>query len=521
MEHLEPDPSSHAHHAVGSTAQSAADASQGEHPAGHGRHAAGHDRHAGHSVAMFRDKFWLSLALTIPVDPAQRGHPGVVRLHGPGDPGHRVRARDPRHDHLPVRRTGLHPRRPGRAGRSPARDDDPDLARDHRRLRDLLGRHARGVRGRDLVGAGDPDHDHAARPLARDALDRPGAGRAVGPCRAPAGYGRAGHRRMAPRRCRSARCRSTTIVLVRPGARVPADGDIVDGDCRRRRIDDHRRVTSGPQADRRSASSRARWPPAASLRVKVTAIGEQTALSGIMRMVAEAQASASRAQALADRAAAILFYVALAAGAITLVVWWLLGDPEGALVRTATVLVIACPHALGLAIPLVIAISTSHRRAERAAGQGSPRARARPDGRHRDLRQDRDPHQGGACPGRRGGRLDGRRARPRGSPPRSRPTPSIHSRERSSRAPAARRRDPVGHRLRGAGRSRRARPVRRPSSRSSAGPGSCRPGLSAAPAGRRLGPAGTDRPARRRRRRGRRRRRRRRRDPPGVEGGDR
>ena len=76
-------------------------------------------------------------------------------------------------------------------------------------------------------------------------------------------------------------------------------------------------------------------------------------------MVAAAQASASRAQALADRAAAILFYVALISGAVTLVAWWLLGDPEGALVRTATVLVIACPHALGLAIPLVIAISTS------------------------------------------------------------------------------------------------------------------------------------------------------------------
>jgi Cu2+-exporting ATPase len=96
-----------------------------------------------------------------------------------------------------------------------------------------------------------------------------------------------------------------------------------------------------------------------SLRVRVSAVGEATALSGIMRLVAAAQASASRAQALADRAAALLFYVAVAAGAITLAWWWVSGEPEEAMVRTATVLVIACPHALGLAIPLVIAISTS------------------------------------------------------------------------------------------------------------------------------------------------------------------
>jgi Cu2+-exporting ATPase len=93
--------------------------------------------------------------------------------------------------------------------------------------------------------------------------------------------------------------------------------------------------------------------------VRVTAVGEQTALSGRLRLVAAAQASGSRTQDLADRAAAILFYVAVASGAITLSYWWLSGDKEHALIRTATVLVIACPHALGLAIPLVIAISTS------------------------------------------------------------------------------------------------------------------------------------------------------------------
>ncbi|MGH8338277.1 MAG: heavy metal translocating P-type ATPase, partial [Gammaproteobacteria bacterium] len=96
-----------------------------------------------------------------------------------------------------------------------------------------------------------------------------------------------------------------------------------------------------------------------SLRVRITAVGEQTALSGIMRLVAEAQASGSHTQDLADRAAAILFYVAVISGATTFAYWWLAGDREHALIRTATVLIIACPHALGLAIPLVIAISTS------------------------------------------------------------------------------------------------------------------------------------------------------------------
>jgi Cu2+-exporting ATPase len=78
-----------------------------------------------------------------------------------------------------------------------------------------------------------------------------------------------------------------------------------------------------------------------------------------MRLVAAAQASGSRTQALADRAAALLFYVAVASGAITMIYWWIAGDKEHALIRTATVIIIACPHALGLAIPLVIAISTS------------------------------------------------------------------------------------------------------------------------------------------------------------------
>jgi P-type Cu2+ transporter len=148
------------------------------------------------------------------------------------------------------------------------------------------------------------------------------------------------------------------IVLVRPGARVPADGVVAEGsaDVDESMITGESMTVAKEPGDPVVAGT---VSVGGSLRIRVSAVGEGTALSGIMRMVAAAQASASRAQALADRAAAILFYVALAAGGVTLVFWWLQGDREGALVRTATVLVIACPHALGLAIPLVIAISTS------------------------------------------------------------------------------------------------------------------------------------------------------------------
>ncbi|MCS6329007.1 MAG: heavy metal translocating P-type ATPase, partial [Nitrospira sp.] len=140
--------------------------------------------------------------------------------------------------------------------------------------------------------------------------------------------------------------------------RVPADGAVVEGVAE---VDESmitgesKAVSKGPGATVISGTVAG----GGSLRVRVTAVGEQTALSGIMRLVAAAQASSSHTQALADRAAAILFYVAIASGVITFVVWWLMGDTQHALLRTATVLIIACPHALGLAIPLVIAISTS------------------------------------------------------------------------------------------------------------------------------------------------------------------
>ena len=152
--------------------------------------------------------------------------------------------------------------------------------------------------------------------------------------------------------------RAGDIVLVRPGARVPADGEVAEGtaDVDESMITGESRAVTKDPGDKVVAGTVA---AGGSLRIRVTAVGEETALSGIMRLVAEAQSSNSRAQALADRAAALLFYVAVVAGIVTLGVWIALGQPEEALVRTATVLVIACPHALGLAIPLVIAISTT------------------------------------------------------------------------------------------------------------------------------------------------------------------
>jgi len=152
--------------------------------------------------------------------------------------------------------------------------------------------------------------------------------------------------------------RAGDVVLVRPGTRLPADGIVVEGaaDVDESMITGESRTISKAPGATVIAGTVA---SGGSLRVRVTAVGEQTALSGIMRLVAAAQASGSRTQALADRAAAILFYVAVVSGAITLAYWWFSGDKEHALIRTATVLIIACPHALGLAIPLVIAISTS------------------------------------------------------------------------------------------------------------------------------------------------------------------
>jgi len=147
-------------------------------------------------------------------------------------------------------------------------------------------------------------------------------------------------------------------VLVRPGGRVPADGTIVDGEAEL----DESMVTGESRPVTKTAGDRVvagTVSTDSSIRVEVTAVGDDTALAGIQRLVAEAQASSSRAQVLADRFAALLFYVAVVAGIVTFAAWLGAGDGDDAVVRTVTVLVIACPHALGLAIPLVISLSTA------------------------------------------------------------------------------------------------------------------------------------------------------------------
>ncbi|MGJ9406415.1 heavy metal translocating P-type ATPase [Nesterenkonia aurantiaca] len=154
------------------------------------------------------------------------------------------------------------------------------------------------------------------------------------------------------------------VVIIRPGSSVPADGMIIDGGASM----DESMVTGESKTVHRSIGEQIVAGTVATdsgLRVRVTAIGEDTALAGIQKLVSDAQASSSRAQRVADTAAGWLFWFALGSAVLTAITWATLGMPDAAVVRTITVLVIACPHALGLAIPLVVSIAT-----ERAARAG-------------------------------------------------------------------------------------------------------------------------------------------------------
>ncbi len=317
----------------------------------------GHDRHAGHSVAMFRDKFWLSFALTIPVVFWSADVQHWFGYSAPSFPGSRF---------IPaILGTAVFVY----GGMVFVRGAWGELA-DHKpgmmTLISLAIVVAFGTSVAATFGLFEIDVWWELASLITIMvlghwLEMRAISQARGALNALAALLPDTAERVNGADTKSvplSELRVDDVVLVRPGARVPADGTVVDGTA----DVDESMITGESKAVAKAEGARVVAGTVAgggSLRVRITAIGDQTALSGIMRLVAAAQASGSRTQALADRAAAILFYVAVVSGAITFTYWWLAGDKEHALIRTATVLIIACPHALGLAIPLVIAISTS------------------------------------------------------------------------------------------------------------------------------------------------------------------
>ena len=316
-----------------------------------------HDRHAGHSVAMFRDKFWLSFALTIPVVLWSTDVQHWLGYTAPSFPGSKF---------IPAILGTVVFVYGGmvfiRGAWSELTDRKPGMMT----LISLAIIVAFGTSLAATFGLFEIDVWWEVASLITIMvlghwLEMRAISQAHGALNALAALLPDTAERVTGAETQSvplSELRIGDIVLVRPGARVPADGTVVEGAA----DVDESMITGESKTVPKAAASKVvagTVVSGGSLRVSIAAIGDQTVLSGIMRLVAAAQASGSRAQALADRAAAILFYVAVASGAITFAYWWYSGDKEHALIRTATVLVIACPHALGLAIPLVIAISTS------------------------------------------------------------------------------------------------------------------------------------------------------------------
>jgi P-type Cu2+ transporter len=324
---------------------------------GHDGHSGGHDKHAGHSVAMFRDRLWVSLLLTAPIllwsEMVQEwlgysapSFPGSTRI--PAVLGTIVFV----YGGMPFLRGGLREIRDRQPGMmllislaivvafvsSLASEGDlisiefwwelalliDVMLLGHWQEMKALGQASGAL---EALASLLPDEaevieEEAVRPMPAGEL-RPGA-----------------------------------LVLVRSGGRVPADGTIEEGEA----AFDESMITGESRSVAKGVGDRVVAGTVATdsaVRVRVQAVGEATTLAGIQRLVAEAQASKSRAQTMADRAAAALFWVAVGAGIVTYIVWAVIGNAGEAVERTVTVLVISCPHALGLAIPLVIAISTA------------------------------------------------------------------------------------------------------------------------------------------------------------------
>jgi len=349
-------PITHAHHA---SETHAGHAGQDKRP---GHEHAGHDKHAGHSVAMFRDKFWISLVLTLPT--LVWGHmlERAIGYHAPTFAGSQW---IPAAFGTAVLAYGGWPFIQG------AWREIQD------RLPGMMTLIALAISVAFVFSAvvtlgypGMPLWEELATlvtiMLLGHWLEMRSISQAQGALGELAkllpntatrltGEGAAEKSDDVPINA----LHENDVVLVRPGQSVPADGVIIAGESDVNEsvlTGESRPVHKAPQAKVIAGTTNA----AGSLRVRVTGTGDRTTLAGIMRLVEQAQSSRSRAQALADRAAFWLTWVALGAGAVTLVGWLLAGATASyAVERLVTVLVIACPHALGLAIPLVIAISTT------------------------------------------------------------------------------------------------------------------------------------------------------------------
>ena len=328
----------------------------------HHHEAGGHDKHAGHSVAMFRDRFWLTLLLTVPT--LVWGHmlPRLLRYQPPEFPGSRWIA--PAFG-VVVYCYGGWPFMQGAWRELRARLPG---------MMTLIGLAITVAFGFSLAVTlgypGMPLWEELATLVSvmllghwiemRSISQAQGALAELAkllPNTAVRVLGTGGTERV--EEVPVAALRDGDIVLIRPGASVPADGDVREGDSsvNESMITGESRPVSRHSGDRVIGGT---VNLTGSLRVAVTGTGERSMLAGIMRLVEQAQASRSRAQALADRAAFWLTVIALASGALTLVAWLRAGaDVAFAVERLVTVLVIACPHALGLAVPLVIAISTT------------------------------------------------------------------------------------------------------------------------------------------------------------------
>jgi Cu2+-exporting ATPase len=345
------------------------DATHGEHTAPsaiHSHHGAesdahaagGHDKHAGHSVTMFRDKFWGSVALTVPTVVWSPMVQDWLGFTAPRFPGSR---------YIPAIFGTILFFYGGLVFLRGAVEEIRDRLPGMMTLISLAITVAFGFSMAVTLGVPGMDLWWELATLITIMIlghwiEMRSISQAQGALKELAKLVPDMAERVAGEKTESvavADLKEDDVILIRPGASIPADGIVVEGSSsvNEAMITGESRPVDKQSADKVIAGT---VNGSGSLRVKVTGTGERTALAGIMRLVALAQSSRSKAQALADRAAFILTIVAIVSGAITLVAWLIAGASTAfAVERVVTVLVIACPHALGLAIPLVIAISTT------------------------------------------------------------------------------------------------------------------------------------------------------------------